>query len=235
MTILCFGDSNTFGYDSRSHLGDRYPKEVRWTGLLAAYTGWVILEAGQNGREIPCRPWELDDLTHRARQADITVIMLGSNDLLLSPDFQAEDVSLRMEVCLSHLLQTRTPASLLLIAPPPMAPGRWVARRSPAPRVRPAGQVLPGSGSALGHFLRRRRDMAGGAAVGRRPLLPRRTPGFCKRRSTGTAIAGSTAPLIQPATISISAFLPVLYSFRYSSIAFCVRMKPSISDGEAPL
>lgn len=127
MTILCFGDSNTFGYDSRSHLGDRYPKEVRWTGLLAACTGWAILEAGQNGREIPCRPWELDDLTHRARQADITVIMLGSNDLLQSPDFQAEDVSLRMEVCLSHLLQTRAPASLLLIAPPPMVPGSWVA------------------------------------------------------------------------------------------------------------
>ena len=127
MTILCFGDSNTFGYDSRSHLGDRYPKEVRWTGLLAACTGWAILEAGQNGREIPHCPWELDDLTHRARQADITVIMLGSNDLLQSPDFQAEDVSLRMEVCLSHLLQTRAPASLLLIAPPPMVPGSWVA------------------------------------------------------------------------------------------------------------
>ena len=127
MRVLCFGDSNTYGYDPRSFGGERYPDTIRWTGLLAARTGWTILEAGQNGREIPRRPRELDDLARRARQADITVIMLGSNDLLQSPDFQAEDVSLRMEVCLSHLLQTRAPASLLLIAPPPMVSGSWVA------------------------------------------------------------------------------------------------------------
>ena len=29
MKILCIGDSNTYGYDPRSYLGDRYPAEVR--------------------------------------------------------------------------------------------------------------------------------------------------------------------------------------------------------------
>ena len=62
MTLLCFGDSNTYGYDPRSFPGDRYPADVRWTGLLAKATGWRVLEAGQNGREIPCRQRELDQL-----------------------------------------------------------------------------------------------------------------------------------------------------------------------------
>ena len=29
MKIICFGDSNTWGYDPRSYLGERYPKDVR--------------------------------------------------------------------------------------------------------------------------------------------------------------------------------------------------------------
>ena len=37
--ILCFGDSNTYGYDPRSCLGGRYPDSVRWTALLEA-AGW---------------------------------------------------------------------------------------------------------------------------------------------------------------------------------------------------
>lgn len=36
--ILCFGDSNTWGYDGES--GERLPFKVRWTGRLQkAYEG----------------------------------------------------------------------------------------------------------------------------------------------------------------------------------------------------
>ena len=58
MKLLCFGDSNTYGYDPRSFLDDRYPAEVRWTDALARDTGWTVLNMGQNGREIPCQPAE---------------------------------------------------------------------------------------------------------------------------------------------------------------------------------
>ena len=37
--MLCFGDSNTYGYDPRSYLGSRYPTEERWTGILKAGVG----------------------------------------------------------------------------------------------------------------------------------------------------------------------------------------------------
>ena len=32
--ILCFGDSNTYGYDPHDTNEGRYPKEVRWTGIM---------------------------------------------------------------------------------------------------------------------------------------------------------------------------------------------------------
>ena len=28
--IVCYGDSNTYGYNPRSYLGGRYPEAVRW-------------------------------------------------------------------------------------------------------------------------------------------------------------------------------------------------------------
>ena len=34
MKVVCFGDSNTYGYDPRSWLGGRYPAESRWVDLL---------------------------------------------------------------------------------------------------------------------------------------------------------------------------------------------------------
>lgn len=48
--ILCFGDSNTYGYNP--HNGSRYDKNTRWTGVLQKLAGenYKILEAGGNNR-----------------------------------------------------------------------------------------------------------------------------------------------------------------------------------------
>ena len=126
-TLLCFGDSNTYGYDPRSYLGGRYPEHIRWTGLLRA-AGWEVLNRGENGREIPVTAGQLAscaDLLRRERP-DLTAVMLGSNDLLSHPRFTAEDVTGRMETFLSYLRSHVPEARLLLIAPPPMVPGDWV-------------------------------------------------------------------------------------------------------------
>ena len=126
MTVLCYGDSNTYGFDPRSWLGERYPADVRWTGLLARKTGWTILEEGQNGREIPARPGDLAELARLSGRADVTAVMLGTNDLLANARFTAEDVTVRMQSCLEALTAVRPASSVLLIAPPPMVPGTWV-------------------------------------------------------------------------------------------------------------
>lgn len=117
MRLLCFGDSNTYGYDPRSYVVDRYPPESRWTDLLAHSTGWEVLNSGHNGRSIPA-PVPAEQFP----QADGLVVMLGSNDLLQG--LSAAEAAARMERFLVPLLPAYS--LILLVAPPPMKQGAWV-------------------------------------------------------------------------------------------------------------
>jgi len=126
--VLCFGDSNTYGYDPRSYLGGRYPVSVRWTGLLNT-AGWTVINEGGNCRCIPQLAADAKALGHTARRAetDMVSVMLGSNDLLQYPRPSAGVCTERMERFLTTLLE-EVPVSckVLLIAPPPMKAGAWV-------------------------------------------------------------------------------------------------------------
>ena len=128
MKVLCYGDSNTYGYDPRGFFGGRYPKESRWVDILAQRTGWQIQNEGQNGREIPSRPFQYQRTGELLAQLvpDVFVIMLGTNDLLRG--YSAEETCSRMEAFLRHI-QPRC-GQLLLIAPPPMKLGAWVTEES---------------------------------------------------------------------------------------------------------
>ena len=128
--ILCFGDSNTFGYDPRSYFGRRYPKSVRWTGRLEA-EGWEVLNYGQNGMEIPTSEGDISLCEKIAKKElpDAVIIMLGSNDLLQYPDMTAEQTALRMEKFLSRLIENARTACFLLVSPPPMQAGEWVSEQ----------------------------------------------------------------------------------------------------------
>lgn len=117
MRLVCFGDSNTYGYDPRSFFGGRYSD--RWTDLLAKRAGWEVMNLGQNGREIPAGAGSLAGLL---RQDDLLIVMLGSNDLLCHPRFTAGDVTARME----GFLKALPPCRVLLVSPPPMVMGNWV-------------------------------------------------------------------------------------------------------------
>src|SRR5699024_3205121 len=134
MRLLCFGDSNTYGCDPRSYLGGRYGEMVRWPCLLAERAGVELTERGENGRGIPHREYQLSraafELT-RAGAVDALTVMLGGNDLLMEPDFTAEDVTERMEVFLEYArrLPELAGARILLISPPAMRPGAWVNER----------------------------------------------------------------------------------------------------------
>lgn len=135
MKVLCFGDSNTYGYDPRSWLGGRYDAGSRWVDLLAGKTGWEIQNQGQNGRGIPRRPIEVP------KDTDLLVVMLGTNDLLQgdTPQKAAE----RMEQFLAGLSLARE--KILLVAPPPLAFGEWVQEErlaADSARLAPLYQAL---------------------------------------------------------------------------------------------
>ena len=53
MTILCYGDSNTFGYDPRGFLADRY--DTPWPEALGSLTNREVRNAGSCGRRVPIR------------------------------------------------------------------------------------------------------------------------------------------------------------------------------------
>lgn len=124
-TVVCLGDSNTYGYDPRGTFGGRYPADVRWTAQLVQTGQYVIHNLGENGREIPHTPFALDLL---ARQLDALqpfdgiCILLGANDLLCGAS--PTQAAARMEELLDMLAGYGMP--LLLLAPPRFAPGDWV-------------------------------------------------------------------------------------------------------------
>ena len=120
MKVICFGDSNTYGYENLTYIGGRYAADSRWVDLLAQKTGWNIINEGLNGREIPRRPIQLPDDT------DFLIIMLGTNDLLQGND--SSGVSRRMEVFLKSLSIDKD--KILLICPPPMKQGVWASTES---------------------------------------------------------------------------------------------------------
>ena len=118
MRILCFGDSNTYGYDPRGFFADRYEARDRWVDLLASQTGHEMINASSNGREIPRNAC----LSCKLETVDALLVMLGTNDLLEGASAKA--AAAKMEAFLRTLLPCYR--QILLVAPPPMQRGAWV-------------------------------------------------------------------------------------------------------------
>lgn len=112
MKVICFGDSNTWGYDPCDKFGQSVA--MSWPAVLAEVTDWIVVNQGVNGREVPEEPAAVP------ADADLFLVMLGTNDLLQldTPEAAAQ----RMETFLSG----GDPKKMILIAPPPMVWGEWV-------------------------------------------------------------------------------------------------------------
>jgi lysophospholipase L1-like esterase len=134
-TILCYGDSNTWGYNPTD--AGRYPRDVRWTGVLARELGdgYHVIEEGLNGRTtvwddpiegyknghdylIPCLE------THRP--IDLVVLMLGTNDLKVRFSVSAYDIANSVGVLVDVIHKSAAgpdggAPQVLLMAPPPVA------------------------------------------------------------------------------------------------------------------
>lgn len=145
MTIYCYGDSNTYGYDPRSLLGEAYPGGG-WVEQLGQLWGIKLENLGMNGREIPDTPYQMSlpaKVMERCAGPAQLWVMLGTNDCLAQPRASAGEITQKMEDFLRYLLAQ--PAcrsgrvSLRLLAPPRLGKGQWVTDPAQAETSRQLG------------------------------------------------------------------------------------------------
>ena len=116
MKLLCYGDSNTYGYDPRLSDDDRLPKDERWTGILDLLPEYEVVNQGQNGREIPTMQYEYDffrKILQYHQDCQILTIMLGTNDLYHIPvkhvgdaEVEADDLARKIAARMEKLFET---------------------------------------------------------------------------------------------------------------------------------
>ena len=131
-TILCFGDSNTWGWNP--HTRARYARDERWPGVLRQKLGnnFLIIEEGQNGRTTL---WDdpiegsknglayLSPCLESHHPLDLVIIMLGSNDLKTRFSVTAYDIAQSVSTLVKLVQKSAfgpdgASPQVLLIAPP---------------------------------------------------------------------------------------------------------------------
>ncbi len=133
--ILCFGDSNTWGYEPGT--GKRLDRDVRWTGVLRKTLGgdYEVIEEGLNGRTtVHTDPEEaykngrdyLIPCLASQSPLDGVVLLLGTNDLKARFNVTPIEISRGAETLVKIIqsseagIKGRAPR-ILLMAPPPIA------------------------------------------------------------------------------------------------------------------
>ncbi len=131
--ILCFGDSNTHGYNGETH--GRFGWDKRWTGILARRLGpdWLLTEEGLCGRTtgLPGKGERHQNpvpylapciLSHSP--LDLIVVMLGTNDTKAEYHASPEEITQSMRKLIQRIkayarLQEEK-CAILLVSPVPM-------------------------------------------------------------------------------------------------------------------
>lgn len=145
--VLCFGDSLTWGWVPVEDgvPTERYPREVRWTGVLADELGadYTVVEEGLSARttnaDDPSDP-RLNGAAYLPAclashlPLDLVVLMLGTNDTKAYFHREPLDIAMGMGILINQVLTatggvgTVYPAPrVLVVSPPPLAtiPHPW--------------------------------------------------------------------------------------------------------------
>ena len=107
---------------------ERYPEEIRWTGLLQKALGKdaLVLEEGLCGRTTAFDDEECDGrnglmalpaILKATQPIDTAIIMLGTNDCKSAFHATSKEITAGLELCLKKLLDVVAPENILLISP----------------------------------------------------------------------------------------------------------------------
>lgn len=123
MNILCYGDSNTYGFTT--DWKGRYPRDVRWTGRLQLLLGpgHYVIEDGLNGRSCA-----VPDTHRKGRSAlealpvalechmplDWLILAFGTNDVKIEKARTLEDAAQAMERLVRMVTETLPPETCVL-------------------------------------------------------------------------------------------------------------------------
>jgi lysophospholipase L1-like esterase len=133
IAILCYGDSNTWGYDAAT--GERFGRWERWPGVLqrALGDGFHVVEEGLGGRttmfDVPGEPdrnglMPFAMLLESHSPLDLVVIALGVNDIFLpgiGAHWTARGAATLVERARSSGAGREGAApSILVVVPPPI-------------------------------------------------------------------------------------------------------------------
>ncbi len=134
--ILCYGDSNTWGYATVPRPDGRYADHERWPRVMGAALGpdWSVVEEGLNGRTTvhadPIEGMWLDGsstftaIIRSHMPLDVVAIMLGTNDLKARFSVGPFDIAGGVEVLLKQLSRAeagrsgRAPKAVVICPPP---------------------------------------------------------------------------------------------------------------------
>lgn len=134
MNILCFGDSNTHGYNPKD--GSRFEKNKRWTGVLQNLLGknHYVIEEGLSGRttvfEDPIHEGisgisYITPCLNSHEPIDLLIIMLGTNDTKERFGASANVISLGLKRLIKKAQDTKeafrnSKPNILIVAPLPI-------------------------------------------------------------------------------------------------------------------
>ena len=124
--IICYGDSNTFGYIPGS--GKRYPKDIRWAGVLAGLLGqdYKVIEEGCNNRtgfvknpdgKLFSGSDYIDECFIRHPEFDIFVLGLGTNDTQKFFDIKPQTIKDGLQNLVERIKQQNESGQILIVSP----------------------------------------------------------------------------------------------------------------------
>ena len=121
--ILCFGDSNTFGFNPLD--GSRYLENERWSGILKEKLKekYLVIEQGCNNRSAVFDNNSIETTGYKAikkyltKDIDIIILQIGINDMQFLYDYDLEEFKKRFKDFIGLIRKLNEKLRIILLCP----------------------------------------------------------------------------------------------------------------------